>query len=168
MREVGALVSQYIQPDIIALWRKDAVVYIEIRSSSAGVVVDSASFGDGRGIPALGDAVRLPPKEGSWGQASFSPPGRGDTSLTDPSDLIIAGHAGRRVVTDEGMPGTVSGWGEDGVDADMDDGSRASLRPFSHAERGWTLLTMTAMCRRCRRPVSIYTPELVCGACVEE
>lgn len=164
------IVPQYIEPDYCDIFREDAVVRVEQRSETEGVIVDSKSFGRGEPVPQLGDTVRLPSGD-TWRRASFRPPRKGVT-LTDPSDLIIIGHAGRRLMVDsDGMTGTVIDWDLKRVRALMDDGMERSLPPYFHhnpAQRGWDLLMRSVPCRFCRRPISIYTPFLTCGACAEE
>lgn len=162
---------QYIEPDIVSIYRDDALVAVEVRTEDAGVIVDARSFARGRAIPQLGDSVRLPQSEGTWGRASFVPPGK-SSSLTDPSDLIVTGHAGRRIVTAKSrLTGTITKWEAGGVKALMDAGGERSFPPFFHPnpqERGWDLLMRSASCRRCRRTVSIYTPMLICGSCADK
>lgn len=162
--------DQYIVPNVVQIFRSDALVMVEARTEHAGVIVDSKAFGQGRSIPELGDSVKLPPDEGTWRRASFVPSGK-EGSLTDPSDLIVPGHAGRRIITAKREAGTVTHWAVDGIKALMDDGDERSLPAYLQLDpeaRGWKLLTRTASCRHCQRPISIYTPELVCGACTEE
>lgn len=163
------IVPQYIEPDYCDLFREDAVVRVEQRSETEGVIVDSQMFGQGRQVPQLGDIVRLPTGD-TWRRASFRPPRR-DASLTDPSDLVVIGHAGYRLVASDGMTGTMLDWDLKEARAIMDDGQERSLPPYFHhdsSRRGWDLLTRSVLCRSCKRPISIYTPFLTCGACAEE
>jgi hypothetical protein len=163
------IVPQYIEPDYWNLFREDAVVTVEERSETEGVIVDSKSFGKGLPIPQLGDSVRLPDTESTWRKASFAPRLRG-VSLTDPSELVIVAHAGRRLMASDGMPGTVIDWTLKAVRALMDDGTERILGPYfvtGKAAREWELLTRSEPCRVCRRPISIYTPFLTCGACAD-
>lgn len=162
--------DQYIVPNVVQIFRADALVMVEARTEHAGVIVDSKAFAQGRSIPELGDSVKLPKVEGTWRRASFVPSGKGK-SLTDPSDLIVAGHAGRRITSERGA-GTVTHWASDGIKAMMDGGGEErSLPAYLQTDpeaRGWELLTRTAYCKHCQRPISIYTPSLICGACIEE
>ena len=162
--------DQYIVPNVVQIFRSDALVMVEARTEHAGVVVDSKAFGQGRAIPELGDSVKLPPDEGTWRRASFVPNGKGE-SLTDPSDLIVPGHAGRRIITSGRNAGTVTHWAMDEIKALMDSGDERSLPPYLQTDpsmRGWDLLTRTVPCQLCQRQISIYTPSLICGACAEE
>lgn len=157
--------SRYIAPDYCDLFREDAVVRVEQRSETEGVIVDSQWFCIGPPVPAIGDSVRLP--EGNWRKASFVPPLDEGRSLTDPSNLIVVGHAGRRVMASDGMTGTAVGWNQPIVRIIMDDGSERSLS-LMPSDGSWVTLARSVSCRSCRRPISIYTPFLVCGACAEE